>query len=223
MSLLLSAIASNSSSPFISAGLIAHWGMNELSGNLIDLSGNGNDATPVGTPIYTGDGIEFDGSSYFTLADDTAFRLQEVTIVVEAANVTEATGILFGMWEDDYNYTYSGYQVGLNSQRMAAIYGWSDDQNVANVIENNSILAGENAIYVYIFTADNILLYINGELLYTYTKIHPIGYLFKHYPAIGAVRRGDGTYSDIFKGTIGDLKVYNRALSAAEILEIGSP
>ena len=205
-------------------GLIGYWSFDEGSGiTANDSSGNGNNGTLVNGPIWTPG--EIAGALSFDGVDDyVSFASQaQSTISISAWVYAQATpGNVFPRIIDMPGYVLflaepsnpksNPASLGFLSRRSDGDGEWDTP---ANSMAYNSWNA---VVYDSSSTSNNADLYING-VKQTISKINPPrgtqtsnegeGIIGNHIP----LNRG-------WDGLIDELRIYNRALSAAEIVSL---
>jgi hypothetical protein len=178
----------------------------------IDKSGNGNNATCYSFAYSTSSGSDGNGVVAFDGTDDYALVNYNFpsTLTIEAwgkANIID----LRMLWSFDGNsYTY-GPDLFPASNKLYLNIG----DGTANPFSNQTSYPLLNIMhqYVVVFNQSTNLgiLYIDGSLVGTATYRNPSG------PKLYIGKFDNAGY--YWNGTIKSVKVYNRVLSAAEILQ----
>ena len=216
----------------INSGLLGWWtfdGKNSTTSTTADdTSGRGLTATlhdapflPKKTPAKIGQGLAFDGvNNYASLASNP------LAGVMTAANSTCAWALIkdpnilgAGAWDQTIlnfrtdasngvvmsnDYSSGGDLVA--SYRLAGIfYG----------LKSTTVVFKKNtwANVCYVWNGSAVTLYANGTALTGTASTNPIGTA----NVIGAL---DDTLSGIWNGTVDDIRVYSRALTATEVRQI---
>jgi hypothetical protein len=211
--LVMLALACNAS-----ADLVAHWKLDEGSGNTVyDSSSYGNDGTFKGDPQwvvgYYGGALEFDGTddNIDCGNDDSLNIADEITL---SAWINMAQRPVVDSW-----YTipwkenaYSMYLYGANNEVTTLAADFWLDTGRADIWNGPDIDIPPNdwAHIAVTFNGTDFEFYVNGEHDYTQNEpatieISTINFLFTE----------DGSN---FNGLIDDVRIYNRALTQAEIL-----
>lgn len=207
-------------------GLVGYWKFDEGSDiNAADSSGNGNNGTLTNSPTWTSGkikgGLSFDGVDDYVVMSDTLTNPStfggvngSMTIVawVNSTDVSRYSMATHHIGGFDY------FSAGATGSGKLRTMVWDAVNNVNYwPISNGAISNGNWFHIVFIFEGGKgYKFYINGSLdrdypnsnlsLYDYGSASYIGY---------------GTDANTyFKGLIDDVRVYNRALSAAEISAI---
>ena len=207
-------------------GLIGYWSFDEGSGiTANDSSGNGNNGTLVNGPIWTPG--EIAGALSFDGVDDyVSFASQaQSTISISAWVYAQATpGNVFPRIIDMPGYVLflaepsnpksNPASLGFLSRRSDGDGEWDTPANSMAYNSWNHVAV----VYDSSSTSNNADLYING-VKQTISKINPPrgtqtsnegeGIIGNHIP----LNRG-------WDGLIDELRIYNRALSAAEIVSL---
>jgi hypothetical protein len=175
-----------------------------------DLSGNGNNGTLNNSPGFNSDNggsIVFDGSDDY------------VTFPV-ITNTIFSIDFWYKMGGNDGTY---GYFASSGSNGLAISEGGGGDglvygkfyywQGNANVLADIPSTTDWNHICVLINTStNNIDLYGNGIILGNFT-------VSATTPSVSDIGRFVGGNSHFLKGNLASYKIYNRALSASEVLQ----
>jgi len=197
-------------------GLVGWWRFDEGSGTVAgDSSGNGNNGTIYGATWATGrygQALSFDGvSNYAGVPDSSSLRVTgaitleawvKTNSVNKQAVITKSGGYLLyvGAGGDGkvYSYLYGTTSSWKNGVKYIADNNW---HHIALTYDPS---AGAN----------NFKLYVDGVLDAQYTVTGNIN------PAtnrVGIGDRPDVGFRDFFNDAIDEARIYNRALSAAEI------
>jgi hypothetical protein len=198
-------------------GLVSVWHMNESSWNIQDTSGVGNNGTAYKGVTYDADGkfetaLSFDGvDDYVEVADDTSLN-QNKTITVSAwiyprnINVWGWKRIIEkNSWiKDGWTFYHSLF---YDPELHVSIDG--DDVNTNQVIAESQ---WQHVAFTYNSTHLNI--YYNGAEVYSAQKEYT---LYTTNPLTIGAANGGGDY---FNGTIDEVAIWNRSLSATEIKKL---
>ena len=196
------------------AGLVGAWSFDNIVGQTVpDVSGNGNDGTMVGDPQIVrgkfGDALEFDGDDHVELPDMGTVETYPFTL--EAWFKTSYTGIQTILAQEN---TEAG------NQRVQLYFGGGGDNFYYNVrndaeveIGNQDIDHGEWHHVVGVSAASNDhKLYVDGiEVVTSDTNVTA--------PSVDSAHIGNWIEGYNFIGTIDEVRIYNRALSAEEVVQ----
>ena len=221
------------SGPDITSGLVAHWKFDEGSGaTALDSSGNGNTGTLNSGASYTNTNLVLPGSA--VKFDGVTGAIQ----VPQSASLEPASAVTVSMW--GYITDTMGAGVGELLRKQTKDFGgyilrWNvDDGHIGWFIcantgqywysrdpqPNSNYL---NAWHHYAATYDSathlLNLYIDGTLRNSVSG-GPAGGL-DHTDDLYLMFRNNQT-TDPTPGTLDDVRVFNRALSAAEIQALAS-
>jgi glucose/arabinose dehydrogenase/PKD repeat protein len=201
-----------SSAASIEGGLVAAYGFNEGSGTgLTDLSGHGNsgvihDAT--WTSGRFGSALMFDGDSSFVSVDDSTWLELSNAMTLEAwayANPSQ------GGWMD---LIYKGNDAYF-------LQGSSDQGGMPAVGGTfaSSPLFGQSALpqrawshMASTYDGSTLKLYVNGVEVASRAQSGPL-----RFSAQPLYIGGDTEYGDHWAGKVDEVRIYNRALTPAEI------
>lgn len=198
---------------FNASGLVGYWPMDEGTGStVIDQSGNGNNGTWGGTPgginstYYTVGKLgpyagNFNGSNnYLDLGSSTIFNItSSISMIGWFSTISTTNGVLFGKCYS------SSYYVNTSN-------GYTSFETNNIPLTAGPIAVNDGSFHQFAATFDGTTkhLYIDGVLRASGAgTITTDSYDLK----IGMA----GCPSTRFNGTIDDIRLYNRALSPAEI------
>jgi hypothetical protein len=206
-------------------GLIGWWKLDETSGTGVeDASGNGNGGRLTGNATRTSGiaigALQFDRTGYVRISPSSTLNFQGSAISFGAwyYHTPTADGCLLGRAGQKSIYsicvdaTYRHFIVSLRTGAQVRYLGAG----------TNGVPGVSNNRWVHIFvTYDGSVIhtYVNGALV---ASAAAQGALPNNSDssAIGAPA-GNGS-GDKFNGRIDDVRIYNRALSAAEVLALYS-
>ena len=176
-----------------------------------DISGNNYNINLLNGPVYSaeyGGALTFDGTNdYGTTRNLTTLEMGNRSITIGAwFRTSDSTGAIVTK-----RGTGSGYQHYIYGGKLYAD-GYSTSTGVfsASTINNNTIRYG---VVVFDYLNTTIRLYVNGVADNT-ASLASGGNDTSAYFNIARSQQ----YTDFFAGTIYSIQVYNRALSATEIL-----
>lgn len=229
-----------------SSGLVGYWNMDEASATTAkDLSTglNGtlyNGATRTTPMNYTGGNIQsayMDGiNDYIGIPDKESLKYRGDNLSIGAwinADAAEVTmgGIISKPWNGCGAYNYK-LNYGGDDKIQLELTGattWSTKTT-------SPVPSGWHHIFATVDSLKNVKIYIDGVQAITTASVHDIdGWTPATCPdgsaadaklplAIGTIYPyGDGWGGDVnhaFKGKIDDVRIYNRTLSAAEVLTL---
>ncbi|TKJ37662.1 MAG: hypothetical protein CEE38_06210 [Planctomycetes bacterium B3_Pla] len=201
-----------------SADLVAHWKLDEGSGNTVYDSGtSGNDGTFEGDPQwvagYYGGALEFDGTDdNIDCGNDDSFNItDEITLSawINMARRPNVDNWYTIPWKEN---AYSMYLYGADNTVTTLSADFWLDTGRADIWDGPDIDIPPNdwTHIAVTFNGTDFEFYVNGEHDYTQNapgtiEISAINFLF--------TQAGSN-----FAGLIDDVRLYNRALTQAEIL-----
>jgi hypothetical protein len=204
-------------------GLVGYWSFDERQGTTAaDASGSGNHGTLYG-PSWTtgkhGSAIQFDGSDdYVGIPYDSSLQPTE-QISVEAWIKPSS---LSGDQTVVSTKESGGYAIVINDIHSDKIW-WSIKTGGSYrdlQVDTSSLTVNTWNHLMGIYDGNKTYFYINGNLEESSEKTGIINYDYQNSLFIGAeAGSGDspaGNYLS-FNGSIDDVRIYNRALSAAEV------
>jgi len=205
--------------PSVANGLVGYWAMDEGSGSAAgDASGNGSTGTLVNGPAWTGGRIgaaalSFDGwSAYVQVgAKPSLVMSSAMTIGVWARRSSTGTGILVNK-EGEYEVGVANGEVRWAVQNTIPGWNWVYTGYVPPLNEwTHLTLVYDNGV---------VRTYANGGLVHTYNGAGAIG---DNMPTLNDFRIGGRQLGpEYFAGALDEVRVYNRAVSTAEIVELAA-
>lgn len=186
------------------SGLVAWW---PLNGSATDVSGSGINGTVVGATLTAGKNGTTDGAYSF---NGSSTYITMPTISIPTAVSTSA-------WVYSANFAQSGFVVGKNTvnTQWEIFFGGSYLYWRGGAADSNTTCSlPANSAWHHVVgsqTGTTTKLYIDGVLCRTATST-AIG------NSTGTVEIGRFNSGYYYNGTIDDVRVYNRALSDAEVL-----
>ena len=214
---------------FNESGLVGSWHFDESSGTVVDTSGNGNNATAYGGPTYGAVGvdataIEFDGTNDYLRvpdADSLDFGLDNFSVSVWV-KMNDLTGTQEFVRKDPAgNALILQYQPNYGK----SLLGWSGTSFVK--FDGNSdgytpvVGQWDHVVFTREVNPSNfsLSLYLNGEMV---KKVWSSAFTSQNLTTTGDLGIGaqirTSSVNSYFDGSLDELKIYNRALSDAEIL-----
>jgi uncharacterized repeat protein (TIGR02543 family) len=185
-------------------GLVAHWKFDDGSGNTAaDSSGNGNTGTLRNGPIWTtgkiNGALSFDGTNqYVEIGAQDIVSPWTASFWLERQDSSNSNAALL----DSPNYSLKLEQYPNLNNVGVSTYG------VADHIFNYEAPIGNWAHLVFVGTQTQVALYVDGALEESIAA------------SISCPMAQISSVSRAVNGTIDEVRVYNRALTAAEILEL---
>ena len=183
-----------------------------------DLSGLGNNGSLVDGPIFSsidGGSIVFDGiNDYATVPNNSSLNLTQTggAVAVWTRTSTNATSSLNGNLVGKTNtYTNGYWLVKFNDKTRMSLFGTGNIEmiGVRSIVDN---------IWHYVvgtWTNNQVSLYIDGVLdrqqSYNFTFTTATNPLY--------ISRQNSTGEGYYQGNIAQTQIYNRTLSALEILQ----
>ena len=215
-------------------GLVGYWSFDSTNNPGNDDSGNGNSGIVYGAESTTGirnNALSFDGEDdYVDIEVDTSSSLRITgALTVSTWFYAEPEALMIDM----LFVSHTGRNVNNHwCWKLGSLYGdpWGAvSQNGSNdVTATGSDALSSNTWYHLAMTyePDNyIKLYLDGDLVGLVTGSSVPDYMNdpEGLPIyIGAFYRQDEPIGHPFSGSIDEVRIYNRALSADEIMELAS-
>lgn len=182
--------------------------------NVINDQVGGNTMTATSLSYASTGLFSFNGSSStLVFPENSSFNTQTPTIEVWVnTNATTQNGFFFE--KGQVNTQYSLFQEGASIQWRSLLNGAVT--NMISLATASYLTAGRWAQVVATFTSGYQAVYVNGVLAASNTLAGTIA-TNTNGCSIGVYGGFNGARSYYFNGSIGNVKVYNRALSAAEV------
>ncbi len=217
----------NLNSVFADSSLVLWYKFNESSGtNVADSSGYGRNGTLNGGATWSGgNGVELDGNSgYVKMPGDILSGLNNVTVsvkvLVDSSNAYPSWVFNFGNTSDSYNNENANYfGLLLNADNYRVVLSktrWSNEQNTR---VSTALSSGVWKYITYTQNGKTGTLYLDGvqvaqnlNVAYTPSDIEN--------NVANFIGRAPYTADRYFKGRVSDFRLYNRALSTSEVLDI---
>ncbi len=211
------------------SGLIGYWNLNEtsLGGPIADSSGQGNDGQAIGFADPTGPSANAPdtdssnpGSFRFDGVNDSIQVSQSESLRLTGGRYSQAVWIKPTSYDDGY-HGVMGYQVGSSVGtrypfiyvRNDAIYaGFGTGGNTWKGVVADDVITINAWNHVAVtFDGTTMQLHVNGEVVATNSDF--AGYL----PPTTVAQLNIGKINNQFIGQIDEVRMYDRAISGAEI------
>lgn len=216
--------------PDVPADLLLHYGFDETGGTVaVDSSGHGHHGTYVGTPAF-GTGVEAgsfrmsgdSGSPYVKIPNGVLRNADSVTVSTYAKwKGGSSFQWLFGLGPDSDKYLFATPSNGGNSLYSAITKAsWSAESKLT---AGSQLTPGEwRHVTVTLDGATGaMVLYVDGvEAARTTTTIKPSELYDANKDYSGYIGKSLYAADPSFGGEVDDFRVYDRALSAAEVMEL---
>ncbi len=196
-----------------------------------DLSGSGNNGTLYNGPTYSNANrgyITIDGNDDYVLIDTTNFPSGNSPFTMEcfinwSGNGVNNIDVIFGYGYD----VIGGNKCPLFAVESTNVFTSSFGSNTGIVTSTSTVNIGTWYHACLTYNSSQLSIYVNGRLESTlnYTSANTVlnNNVNGNYAAIGALISPNGTIVasprryGTFNGKISVMRMYNRALSAAEI------
>jgi glucose/arabinose dehydrogenase/chitodextrinase len=204
-------------------GLMGAWGFNEGTGTTsADTSGNGNGATLLNGLAWVtgkyGGGLSFDGANdYLTVTNSPSLDISgnAVTLSMWLNPSTTSTGdqvVIAKHWNTTMTSPYYQYGLELQSNGARPVFFVGTPGGVTSAAMTSSLAKGQWSHLAVVFNGSTVQFYVNGALVST-------GNLSATITARGNPLRvgSDASTEQFYKGLLDNVRVYNRALSSADV------
>ena len=212
-------------SGILSEGLVGRWmvgvhGVPAL-GTVTDRSGKGNDGTCVGDAFVNGDGLQLDGTGDYVAINSSLVDLatHDISAGAWAKIPTAGTGNPSMIFSQSINVGYSMLLLEFDSTDSSKII-YRDDTVTASIAVIGDPVAGDTWTHVFFSWATatkTMELFVDGVSQGTAADIaSAVAYFDK--VSIGAFPKVVPLVE--LDGSISDMRIYNRVVSAAEVKAI---
>lgn len=208
-----------------SQGIVGWWKFEESAGPIADSSSNGNPGTLVGTTTLSqagkvGNAILFNGStSYATVGTVAALKPTSTFSIlawVKPSNILQDDSYIGGAGSTG-NYGYL-----LRAQSDGKVRFHVGNGSAAGVAISTSLLS--NGVWYLVagtYDGSNVRIYVNGVNEHSPALASQIVYSGLTNNGAFRIAQGDDILPGrSWQGTIDEVTVYNRVLSAAEIVAV---
>jgi concanavalin A-like lectin/glucanase superfamily protein/Big-like domain-containing protein len=215
----------------LSVGLVAYYPLNDSGA---DFSGNGYDCNTIYNITTTTDrhgkakgAYYFDGStSYMTAPDNQSLRLANTDFTMSAwvklLSYDPSSGTI--VFAKRVAGVDNGYTFGVAGQTGPSLgvvtYGPGGGSNNAVSTQTVSLNQWHMVTLIYSNSARQASIYIDGALNNTTGNIDPNNASITSPLYIGRDNPANPDDGYFFHGSMDELRIYNRALSAAEVLKL---
>jgi len=166
--------------------------------------------------------LDFDGSDDYVTLPDYLIRTKTVGATAYSAwikTTSAARQVIVGGNEFSYAYPFGGLLVGNVSQKASFCLGFNGTSYIF-VDGASNVTDGKWHHVAGYCDAGGVHLFVDGILEGSRTDNNAGSMVVDpHYFRIGALRKG-ASHVDVMQGLIDDVRVWNRALSAAEVLRL---
>ena len=210
--------------PFVTSGLQFNLETAPISGTTwTDSSGNGRDATLVGSPSYVsnnGGGIRLNnenngGTDYISVP----YNIASNTVTVEVVASFNPTSFWGAIWANEIYDTNGGYLAYVPGSTDIN-YGIPNSENTVTITESNAIRH-----WIFVINGTQASLFLNGSQVGATDTINNQTVFATGDFYFGARHLNDGTGSTdtMNNADLGpvfyQMRVYNKALSGAEVTQ----
>ena len=204
-------------------GAVAVWHLDEGSGpTALDSSGNGNDMALVGADWTThgtqGSALEFDSTTYAKMAPTPSLTLTN-GVTVEAWIRWGADPTAGSPWATIYCQGEQEFELMHNGTNTAFEFALRTDVERQYAWSSTTPSGGRwyHVVGTWSAASEELRLYVNGALEnVTHINGSTINDVARDI-VIGGRHNGGAVYDRLFEGTIDEVNVYGRAISATEV------
>ncbi|WP_290805846.1 family 43 glycosylhydrolase [Herbiconiux sp.] len=206
--------------PVNADGEILRYDFEDGSGSVVhDVSGNGQDAMISGGAAWDGDSLVFDGSNdSVALPDNVLAGVTDVTIEADVwIDPSQGTPyFLYGLG-NTVSGAGNGYLFSTGNQYRTSLAtgNWTTEQTVS---QGSDLPRGRWAHLTYTLADTTATIYLDGLAVASGTVTSDPGDIGGGYTTANHLGASNYTSDKLFKGRYREFAIYNRALSATEVL-----
>ena len=206
-------------------GLVAHYPLEGTGTTVADASGNGLDATVVGGAELGPDGVVLDGvDDYVDLPDDLMAGLDAITVAFDVLIHPDLTGnyMIYGLGNTTDWYG-DGYLFSEGNPLRTAIASgnWTTEQNLEATPPSNAPRGVWTHVAYTLAPDGTAVLYQDGVEIARRTGVTVTpGSIGDGVTTANYIGRSVYTPDPYFEGAVHDFRIYDRALTEAEIDDI---
>jgi thiol-disulfide isomerase/thioredoxin len=194
--------------------LIGWWKFDETEGNTaVDSSGNGNDGTLVGNPVWRpqggkiGGALEFNGKGdYVKIANEPAFDITNQITISVWVNITSVPQ----EWTGIVTKGDTAWRMSTSFVKNVFHFGVSPNDYLNGMTE---VSAGQWHHVACVYDGKRMRIYVDGVLDVSIRQTGPIA--TNNFPV--CIGENIELTGRCWHGLIDDVRIYNRALSENEI------
>lgn len=207
------------------SGLVAWWKMDEGNGTTIaDTSGNNNNGTLVSSPTWqaetnckSGSCLSFDASNYGTVNDSNSLDLKDkftISLWMKSNSLIQTNRYLISKLNNSSSDNVYSIIYGYSANKVQF---YASGNSYGYPSSNSNITISDTNWHHIVYTYDGSV--FNGYL--DSVAITPVNVTSNLAQSTGTLKiasfNGTGYY---FNGLLDDVRIYNRALSSAEVLSL---
>ncbi|MFH0992049.1 MAG: LamG-like jellyroll fold domain-containing protein [bacterium] len=195
-----------------------------FNGNANDQSGSGNNGSIYGasfTPAASNLGLNFDGiTDYVSIPNSSSLNPSAITLAAWIQPNTLFQDFGAGVICKGYGCGDEIYSIDIVDSKLR-FYFWTN--NAHGIVAPNPISGLAWISVVATYDGQTMILYLNGNEVARGTPGVSELAGNTHELTIGSRQSGNGEYDLSFNGLIDEVRMWDRALSASEILEFYNP
>jgi large repetitive protein len=203
------------------ASAVGWWKLNQTTGTAVsDFSGTGTTATATSGVTWTGDAASFPNATTAQIATAGPVVNAAANFTVSAWAQLSSTGVSASVVsEENSQFNAFALQYSGPDNAWAFLRASSDDPATSGPIRAKSTAAAVTGQWVHlvgVFDAgtSTMSFYLNGALAGTNTNSAPLA---GTGPLVIGRGQRSGAPMDPFRGSVSNVQVYNRALSAGDV------
>lgn len=203
---------------FITTGkLLGWWKLDESTGTIAyDNSGNGNNGTLMGNPVWRpqggkfGGALEFSGKGdYVEISNEANFDINDQITISAWVNITDVPQ----EWTGIVTKGDSAWRLSTSFAKNVFHFGIARDDYLNG---QATVDSGQWHNVVCVYDGQEIRIYVDGKLDASMPRTGPIG--TNDYPV--CIGENIELTGHCFHGLIDDVRIYNYALSENEVVKL---
>jgi hypothetical protein len=201
--------------------LIARWRMDDGAGIVADDEVGENNADLINGPLWTSPGkmggaLTFDGSNDYLMVNPVVASDTSFTVAAWFKTTGTTTQYIYGEGNSGISTPYFG--VTVNSSTIGFLHHDDATGSASGSYAATANNGNWHHVAVVREAAKTYKVYFDGSLKGTATAAAGPGATTVNRAAIGCYLRSSRT--NLFKGTIDDVRIYDNALNATEVLDL---
>lgn len=208
----------------LSKGIVGHWLFNEGAGDRVyDLSGNQNNGVFVNEPKWVagkfGRALEFDGNDDYVDVGSPSKALlvgRNLTIVVWVRRDSSIRGVILGAEKESGSHAL--YYIDLDASHYFRF--WCESESDVDYTVSSATTYNNSDWHQVVATDDgsNLKIYIDGVFSNSQAASFTPPDAIDNFNIGFAQERGGNP--NHFNGLIDNVSIYNRALSAEDVMQL---
>lgn len=202
------------STAYLNDGLVGYWALNETASPALDLSSNSNSGTWTSTPT--------NARGKFKIAISLASASSQYITVTDSSSLSPSSQVTLTSWINPTTNVTSrsmvvkdtAYRMTTNASSQLVCEVYSSGAWLTAATGSTALTAGSWQHVACVYDGTRINAFVNGVLNGTSIVSGSIN------DSGAALEFGRNINTNYFNGALDEVRVYNRALSAQEVLQL---